>query len=229
MKNWRVDDVMTKVVVSVSPGASYRELVDLLVQHRFSAVPVVDEFQRVRGVVSEADLLRKIEYAGETVPRLFERRHRRDDRVKGVGRTANELMSSPAVTAPSGSSLVAAARLMDQEQVKRLPVVDDMGRLIGVVARSDLLKVHLRPDDEIRSDIESGILRTYPAEEADGIVAEVSEGVVTLIGRVARFSTIDAVGRLVRQVPGVVDVIEKVDFDYDDRDIPATGIGFGMA
>jgi CBS-domain-containing membrane protein len=220
---------MTTAVVTVAPTAPYRELVDLLVEHRFSAVPVVDAFQRVTGVVSEADLLRKIEYAGETEPRLFEGRRRRGDRIKGAGRTAADLMSSPSVTVLSGTSIAAAARLMDSEQVKRLPVVDNLGRLIGIVSRSDLLKVHLRPDDDIRADVESGVLRPYLADGTNVIQVAVAEGVVTLTGRVDRWSTTDTLDRLVSQVAGVVDVVDELEFDYDDSNMLGTGIAFGAA
>jgi len=229
MKNWRVDDVMTTAVVTVPRTAPYRELVDLLVGHRFSAVPVVDDFLRVTGVVSEADLLRKIEYAGETQPRLFEGRRRRGDRIKGAGRTAADLMSSPSVTVPSGTSIAAAARLMDSEQVKRLPVVDDLGRLIGIVSRSDLLRAHLRPDDDIRADVEAAVLPSYLAGAASAVQVEVSDGIVTLTGRVDRRSTTGVVDRLVSQVAGVVDVVDKLDFDYDDSNVVGTGIAFGVA
>jgi CBS-domain-containing membrane protein len=227
MKKWRVDDVMTRAVVTVSPAAPYRDLVDLLVEHRFSAVPVVDAFQRVTGVVSEADLLRKIEYAGEKEPRLFDGRRRRSDRLKGAGRTAADLMTSPSVTVLSGSSIAAAARLMDGEQVKRLPVVDDLGRLVGIVSRSDLLKVHLRPDEDIRADVESGALRPFLSDETTGVRVEVSEGIVTLTGRVDRWSTTDIADRLVSQVLGVVDVVDELEFDFDDRNVLGTGIAFG--
>jgi CBS domain-containing protein len=123
------------------------------VGHRFSAVPVVDEFWHVSGVVSETDLLRKIEYAGAEEPRLFDGRRRRGERSKALAGTAAELMSRPPVVAVAGTPIAAAARLMDAEGVKRLPVVDDLGRLIGVVTRGDLLKVHLRPDDDIQNDV----------------------------------------------------------------------------
>src|SRR5690348_13830429 len=103
MTAWKVDDVMTKAVVSVQPAASYREVVDLLIGHRFSAVPVVDEYQHVTGVISEADLLRKIEYAGDEQPRLFEGRRRRGERAKAYAGTAADLMSSPPVVVLSGT------------------------------------------------------------------------------------------------------------------------------
>jgi CBS domain-containing protein len=219
-----VDDVMTKAVVSVQEIATYRSVVDLLVDRRFSAVPVVDAFRRVSGVVSEADLVRKIEYAGDEEPRLFESRRRRGDRGKALARTAADLMSAPAVTVLTGRSIVATARLMDSEKVKRLPVVDDLGRLVGIVTRSDLLKVHLRPDDDIRADVEAGAL----ASLAD-VKAQVSDGVVTLDGQVAQTSTAEEAGRLARLVPGVVDVVNQIRFDYDDRAILATGLAYGVA
>jgi CBS domain-containing protein len=229
MKTWQVDDVMTKAVVTVSQSAPYREVVDLLVAHRFSAVPVVDDFQRVTGVVSEADLLRKIEYAGEEQPRLFDGRRRRGERIKASARTAADLMSAPPVVVPAGTLLAAAARLMDSEAVKRLPVVDDLGRLIGVVSRGDLLKVHLRPDDELHAEVESGVVRTFLVEDAGTVQVIVQEGVVTLTGRVGRLSTKDIADRQIRRIPGVVAVVDELEYGYDDRNVLGTGVAYGIA
>ena len=229
MKIWSVNDVMTTAVVTVTESTPYRDVVDLLVRHRFSAVPVVDEFQRVTGVVSEADLLRKIEYAGEEEARMFEGRRRRGERVKAAARTAAELMSTPPVTVLSGTSIAAAARLLDGEGVKRLPVVDDLGRLVGIVSRGDLLKVHLRADDDILADVRTGVLAPYLAGSGRTVEAEVSDGVVTLTGQVDRWSSTEAVDRLIRQVPGVVAVVDRLGYDYDDSSVVGTGIGFGIA
>lgn len=135
MRTWTVGDVMTKAVVSVAETATYRDVVDLIIERRCSAVPVVDDELRVLGVISETDLLRKIEYAGEEEPRIFERRARRGERAKATARTAAGLMSGPPIVAMTGTTVAAAARRMDAEQVKRLPVVDDFGRLVGIVSR----------------------------------------------------------------------------------------------
>jgi len=224
MRTWTVDDVMTTAVVSVPRDASYRTVVDLLVGHRFSAVPVVDDDLHVVGVVSEADLLRKIEYAGNEEPRWFEGRRRRGERDKSRAGTAAQLMSSPPVVAPQATPIAAAARLMTDEQVKRLPVVDQANRLVGIVSRGDLLKVHLRPDDEIRADVAAGVLPAVPAETATSMTIEVAAGVVTLTGHVDRWSTADWAQRLARQVPGVVEVVDGCEFDLDDR-LAATVIG----
>jgi CBS domain-containing protein len=228
MKNWTVDDVMTTAVVTVGPTAPYRVLVDVLIGHRFSAVPVVDDFQRVTGVVSEADLLRKIEYAGHEEPRMFDGRRRRGERTKATAGTAENLMTAPPVVALSGTSIAAAARLMDSEGVKRLPVVDDLGRLIGIVSRGDLLKVHLRPDDDIREDVEDGILRNGTVESG-AIRIGVVDGVVTMTGTVDRWSTKDMAVRLVRQIGGVAEVVDDLEYEYDDRNVLGTGVAFGVA
>jgi CBS domain-containing protein len=223
MKNWTVDDVMTEAVVTVDENTSYRSVVDLLIERRFSAVPVVDAFGRPSGVVSEADLIRKIEYAGDEAPRLFESRHRRGERGKALAHTAADLMSEPAVTVLTGTSIAAAARKMDDHRVKRLPVTDDLGRLVGIVTRGDLLKVHLRPDDDILADVETGALAGLTGKVAAGV----SRGTVTLDGRVAQSSAAQQIVREARRVPGVVEVIDRITFDYDDVNAP--GIAYGIA
>jgi len=227
-KNWTVDDVMTKAVVSVSESAGYRSLVDLLIGRRFSAVPVVDDFRRVTGVVSEADLLRKVEYAGDEEPRLFDGRRRRGERAKARAGTAAELMSSPPVVTVPATPIAAAARLMDAEGVKRMPVVDDLGRLVGVVTRGDLLKVHLRPDDEIRADVVGDVLGAVLGSLDGPVEVEVAEGVVTLTGRVDRWSVADAAARLTRQVAGVVDVDNKLVFNLDERELRSAATIMGV-
>lgn len=224
MTAWKVDDVMTQAVVSVQPAASYREVVDLLVGHRFSAVPVVDEYQHVTGVISEADLLRKIEYAGDAQPRFFEGRRRRGERAKAYAGTAADLMSSPPVVVLRGTPVAAAARVMDAENVKRLPVVDDLGRLVGIVSRGDLLKVHLRPDDEIGADIGQGVLGPLLHEGAARVGVTVDGGVVRLTGEVDRRSTANLSVRLTRQVPGVVEVIDNLQVAFEDTDTTGAGV-----
>ncbi|SNY59171.1 CBS domain-containing protein [Paractinoplanes atraurantiacus] len=217
MKTWKVDDVMTEAVLSVEADDSYRDVVDLLIENRLSAVPVIDAFRHVVGVVSEADLLRKIEFAGEEEPRMFDGRRRRGERRKAKASTVADLMSAPAVVALSGTPIASAARLMDQEKVKRLPVIDDLGRLIGIVSRADLLKAHLRPDGDILADVESGVLQPYVDDEGTTVTAAVVDGVVTLSGRVQRYTSAEIAERLVRQVAGVVEVRSSLEHDYDDR------------
>lgn len=223
MKKWTVQDVMTREVITVRFGTSYHDTVGAMASHGVSAVPVVDDSDRVLGVVSEADLLRKIEFGSEdSPPRFFAWGTHKKERVKAHAGTAAELMSSPAVTVQPGASLAAAARLLDSEHVKRLPVVDDLGRLIGIVSRRDLLSVYLRPDRSIRDDIALGVLRRVLQLDATDVQTEVAQGIATLTGEVDRKSTAQIAVHLARAVPGVIDVVDRLSFSYDDTVVATT-------
>ncbi|MER7591623.1 CBS domain-containing protein [Micromonospora sp. NPDC127501] len=216
MRTWQVGDVMTREVETVLAETPYREVVDVLLRRGVSAVPVIDDFRRVLGVVSEADLLHRIERAGEpALRRVFESR-RRVARAKSAALLAGDLMTAPAVTTNPEAPLSAAARLMDREQVKRLPVLDDLGRLIGIVSRADLLRVHLRSDAEIREDVVQEVLRRVLAVQDGLVTVEVRHGDVTLAGRLDRRSAVDLAGRLAGQVSGVVRVTNAIAYDADD-------------
>jgi CBS-domain-containing membrane protein len=226
MKKWTVQDVMTREVVTVGPDTPYQEIVNILAQHGVSAVPVVDGFRRVLGVVSEADLLCKVEFSGhDAEPRFFEWGTKKSKRAKAQAGTAAELMTAPAVTVQVGSSLTAAARLLDTERVKRLPVVDDLGHLAGIVSRSDLLSIYLRPDHEIREDIVEGVLRQMLWIDPLELEVDVVDGIVTLTGNVDRKSTTEIAAYVVKSVPGVIQVVDRMTFRYDDTVVVAhTGL-----
>jgi CBS domain-containing protein len=117
MSRWKVSDVMTRDVVSIHYDVGFKELVDLLVERGVSAVPVVDDADRVVGVVSEADLVHKLEFGAESVvARLFEGRRHRVAREKAVGDEARQLMISPAVTITADANVVEATRLMETKR-----------------------------------------------------------------------------------------------------------------
>ncbi|MFC8765433.1 CBS domain-containing protein [Streptomyces sp. NPDC057193] len=196
---YTVSDVMTHTAVAIGRDAPYKEIVALMDQWKVSAVPVLEGEGRVVGVVSEADLLPKEEF------RLDEPRPDEFAAASKAGAVrAGELMSSPAVTVHPDATLAEAARIMATRQVKRLPVVNDIGMLEGVVSRSDLLKVFLREDDEIEADIRHSVLGE-PAVPPELDVA-VAEGVATIRGTLSDRSLVPLLARAVRAVEGVVDV-----------------------
>ncbi|GAB3809242.1 CBS domain-containing protein [Micromonospora zhanjiangensis] len=226
MRTWQVRDVMTPDVATVRADTPYREIVDVLTGRRVSAVPVVDEFRHVLGVVSESDLLHKVELAGEPHERrVFEGRRRRAARTKADAAVAADLMTAPAMTAMPHTWLVSAARTMNREQVKRLPVTDDLGRLVGIVTRGDLLKVHLRPDADIRRDVVREVLNRVLAVEEGAVQVTVVDGVVRLAGQLDRRTSVEIAGRLAAQVSGVVEVVNDLGYDFDDS--PLTGVAAG--
>ncbi|MBN0043732.1 CBS domain-containing protein [Streptomyces actuosus] len=192
-----VSDVMTQTVVAVGSEAPFKEVVELLDQWKVSALPVLAGEGRVIGVVSEADLLAKEEFR-DTDEGASEHR------VKAGAITAGELMSSPAVTVHADAPVSEAARIMARRHVKRLPVVDGVGVLQGVVSRADLLKVFLRPDADIAEDVRREVLE--PVEAAAAVTVAVDEGVVTLGGTLADRLLVPVIARAARAVEGVVDV-----------------------
>ncbi|GGT01199.1 CBS domain-containing protein [Streptomyces chromofuscus] len=200
-----VSDVMTQTVVAVGRDAPFKEIVRTMEQWKVSAMPVLEGEGRVIGVVSEADLLPKEEFR-DNDPSMFEQHRRLSDIAKAGGVTAEELMSSPAITVHPDVTLAQAARIMAVRRVKRLPVVDDLDMLQGIVSRSDLLKVFLRPDEEIEEEVRRTVVSYLFPAFSHAVHVNVHEGVVTLRGHISDTSLISVAVRLVRAVEGVVDV-----------------------
>ena len=148
--NATVKDVMTTEVVAVRRDTTFKEMAAALRQYRVSALPVVDDAGRVIGVVSEADMLAKEALADPGL--VAELVHHKDVR-KAEGLTAGDLMTRQVVTAAPDDPIEQAARMMHFLQVKRLPVVNSGGQLVGIVSRADVLAVFDRPDEDIRKDI----------------------------------------------------------------------------
>ncbi|HXF71051.1 MAG TPA: CBS domain-containing protein [Actinomycetota bacterium] len=209
---------MTTAVVTVSDSAPFKQIVRLLHEHRISALPVVDPEGRVVGVVSEADLLLKEEYEppGEGKGGLIAFGRKRRERRKATGLVARQLMTQPAVTVSPEATVQEAARLMHARRVKRLPVVDAEGRVVGIVSRADLLKVFLRSDEEIQKEVAERILYHTLWLEPGTIRAEVRDGIVHLEGTIEQRSMIPMVVALVQGVDGVVGVDNRLEYVVDD-------------
>ncbi|WP_433258106.1 CBS domain-containing protein [Streptosporangium sp. CA-135522] len=225
-----VKDVMTTQVASVNGSTPFKDVAEVLITHGVSALPVVDGEGHVIGVVSEADLLRKEEFReryyreGYQPPLRARLRHRLSQEGAGGGGkahgdTAAQLMTAPAVTIGPRVSIVSAMRLMEEHGVKRLPVVDDDGLLEGIISRHDLLKVFVRRDADIADEIREEILRRTLWEQPNDAVATVAQGIVTLTGRMHRRSDAQLAARMAGRVNGVVDVVDKLEWDQDDTPV----------
>ena len=203
--NATVKDVMTTEVVAVTRETTFKEMAAVLRRYRVSALPVVDDAGRVLGVVSEADLLAKEALAdpgpaGELVHR------------KAEGLTAGDLMTSPPVTAAPGDPVEQAARMMHFMRVKRLPVVNPGGQLIGIISRADVLAVFDRPDEDIRKDVVDGILMHEFLIDSRQFRVTVESGVVTMEGTPETTALGHALIRKARHVPGVVAVRDSLSY-----------------
>ncbi|MBX7553450.1 CBS domain-containing protein [Streptomyces sp. NPDC004232] len=201
----RVSDVMTRAVVAVGRRARFKDMVERMEQWQVSALPVLEGDGRVIGLVSEADLLPKEEFRGSD-PDRFTQRRRLADLAKAGAVAAEDLMSAPAVTVHADATLAEAARIMALRHVKRLPVVNAEGMLEGVVSRADLLKVFLRPDNDLADEIRRDIVDVLFPAPVEPVHITVVDGVATLTGRVQDVTDIALAARLVRGVEGLVGV-----------------------
>jgi CBS domain-containing protein len=213
----RIESVMTTEVVTARPSTPFRELVDLLQRKRISALPVVDQDDRLVGIVSEADLLVKQGYphGGDDVGVVHALRHRQ--RLgKAAGICALDVMTRQVVSVPVGTEVAAAARLMIRLGIKRLPVVDGQGRLAGIVTRGDLLKVFLRPDQAISWEVAHEIVQGRIGIPRGAVAVETRNGMVSLTGQVERRSQVTELVRQVQAVHGVVSVDARLTWNVDD-------------
>jgi CBS domain-containing protein len=219
MKHRTVAAVMTPAakVVSVHTDIGYKDIAQLLTEHRISAVPVLDGTSRVVGIVSEADLLLKeSQLEMNEHPSLVAGAKTRAARVKSAGRTAVDVMTSPAITIGPDQDVVQAARLMDSQRVKRLPVTDEQGHLLGIVSRRDVLRLFVRPDHEIRDEVRSEVLLKMLWLDPAPLDVTVADGIVHLHGEVESRSLSELIGSLVRRTDGVVDVVNNLTYAVDD-------------
>jgi CBS domain-containing protein len=209
----RVGDIMTTSVVTVDRITPYKEIASLLIDHGISGVPVLALGRQVVGVVSESDLITAEDkrrgsrngWAGRLRPGGgHDRAH--------TGLTAGELMAAPAITIHPGASVPATARLMHAHNIRRLPVVDDTGKLVGLVSRRDLISVFLRPDAEIAAQVSELLDEILPAVPGE-IKVTVRNGVVAMTGQAGPVDQPDLIPiaeRLAWDIEGVVDVVNKM-------------------
>ncbi|MFF3734517.1 CBS domain-containing protein [Streptomyces sp. NPDC002476] len=214
MRHITVGDLMTEEVVSVVSVTPFKEVAKLLAQHDISGLPVLDDEDRVIGVVSESDLLSR-QATGHPVTGDAPDADTRTMVSSGTEITAAEVMSTPAVTVHAEKTAPDAARLMTRRAVDRLPVVDDEERLVGIVTRRDLLRLFLRPDAEIRRRLVEDVLEDTMGIGSAAVTIHVVDGVVTLEGQLASRSQILILTRLAEQLDGVVGVVNHVSTRVD--------------
>ncbi|AKL69533.1 MULTISPECIES: CBS domain-containing protein [Streptomyces] len=207
MKHIKVADLMTDEVVSVAPDTAFKDVAKLLAQYGVSGLPVLDDEDRVVGVVSQTDVLAHAAPAP----------HPAEETARPTGSpTAGDVMSTPAVTVHAEETAADAARLMTRRGIERLPVVDEEDRLVGIVTRRDLLRLFVRPDSEIRRRVTDEVLTEVLGVPTGDVDVHVVDGCVTLDGRIERRSQLPALLSLIEQLEGVVAVASHVRARTDD-------------
>ena len=209
--NSTVKDVMSTHVIAVRQNATYKDMAAMLHEQRVSAFPVLDDHNKVIGVVSESDLLTKEALEG-TVPGMLQSMVSQREHARASAVTAAELMTKPPVTVGPDEPVTQAARLMYSRRLKRLPVTSDDGTLIGIVTRADVLSVYSRPDADIQREIIQDLIVAMFAGDPARFTVTVADGIVTIEGA----PETDLVGRDIidaaRHVESVVAVRDRLSY-----------------
>jgi CBS domain-containing protein len=215
MREPPVAELMHRRVVTAVPDTPFKELAGIMITRDIDALPVIDQVGRPVGVVTEADVLTKLEFRGGTeYPPLLASGRCRNRWRKSAGLTAAELMTAPAVTVGEDDPLHVAVRVLATHRLRQVCVVSGRGELVGVLTRQDALRVFLRGDGVIRSEVEHELGEV--AGGPDEVAVEVADGVVTLSGTLSLRSAAEHAGRITHHVPGVVGVHNNLRYDIDD-------------
>lgn len=221
MRSIEVRDVMTEDVVTAHEDMRLKDLARLMHDRNVSGVPIVDEAGRLSGIVTEADLLRP-DVGWEPRPvhwgsmawyvatpvatQVWER-------VQDL--RARDIMTRHVVSIRPQVPVAEAVRTLVRQGVKRLPVVDEGGRVLGIVSRHDLLTPLVREDRELYADVMEIVAETAWVNPSL-IRVSVSDGIVTLQGHVERRSDGVVLARLVGGVDGVIAVQDLLTYEHGD-------------
>lgn len=213
----KVRDLMTTDPLTAAPDMLLKEAARLMVRNKVSGLPVISDGDLI-GIVTEGDFLRQ--EANRDQPYRFSLL----DALFGDGpsdppavETVSEVMSEHVITISPDASIGEAARVMANQRVKRLPVIDDDGMLVGIISRADVVNAFTKPDEVIEDEIREDIVRRLLFLDPEDVGVAVVDGVVTLEGEMENRTEAHLLEELTRRVEGVVRVDSKLTFVVDDE------------
>jgi CBS domain-containing protein len=220
MREPAVAEVMTPRVMTAVPDSLFKELVATMIAHDVDALPVIGPSGRPVGIVTETDVMAKLEFFGgaDNWPLLGGSRARRRWR-KASGLTAAQVMTAPALVVARDAPLTVAVRMLATHRLHQLCVVDRAGHLVGMLTRRDALRLFLRGDGAIVADLDQLLAST--SKHTDQIVIDVTDGIVTVSGTVGLRSTAAYTARNIHHIPGVIAVRNDLHYEVDDLTVIA--------
>ena len=213
----KVQELMTTDVITVGPGSTLKEAATILAERGISGLPVIDAEGAVIGVFSEGDVVYR--ESGGTPKSQFLDRLSLPAGAKNktlMAMTVGEAMTSPPVTIAAHRPVTEAAKTMIDRRVNRLPVVDEGGKLLGILTRADLVRAFVRSDEELAAEISEEVINQMLWIEPRSVSVEVHDGEVLLLGEVETQTDAEVMPTLVQRVPGVVSVRSKLCWRYQN-------------
>lgn len=226
----RLDALMTTDVIAVGPKSSLKEAARRMIEAGVSGLVVTDGTGRLVGVITEADFVKAESQrrAGKRARLL--RWLSPDAELPETERQVEDVMTGDVVTLGPKADHAEAARLMRTANVKRIPIVDNEGNLVGIVSRSDILRAFARPDLDIVSEIEDHVMLKVLWIDSKRVMISVIDGNVVLRGELETKSDAILLEDLTRRLDGVVSVRSELTWEIDNTRLemvpPVPGTGF---
>jgi CBS domain-containing protein len=211
----KASDVMTSKVISISPEASLKDMIQLMLDHRISGLPVVTKDGKLVGMITEGDCLHRVE-TGTEERRSFWRdlligsETLANEYIRSHGRKVSEVMTPDPISIAPDTDLSEVIHVLEKNRIKRVPVVKD-GKIVGILSRANLLQALSglvrnasvdQSDAQIRKDV-IGALSALPWAANEFLNVTVQEGIVDLWGCYTAYRQDEAAIVAVESVPGV--------------------------
>ena len=216
----KVRDIMTTDPISVRGDTRLKEAARIMVGNNVSGLPVIDDTGRLIGIVTEGDFLRQ-EASRDRPYRLslLDALFGEGETEALVAETVAEVMTEKVATIGPDATIGEAARVMSARRVKRLPVVEGGGALVGIISRSDVVSAFTKPDDVIEDEVREDIIRRLLFLDPESVEVSVRDGVVRLDGELENRTEVQLLEELSRRITGVVKVESRLTYTVDDRRI----------
>ncbi|MEA1902154.1 MAG: CBS domain-containing protein [Actinomycetota bacterium] len=225
----RIRNLMTTEVVTIGADAPLKEAARLMLEAGISGMPVTDDDSLV-GIITEADFV-----ASEAGRRVQQRAGllrflHHDHEIPSQDRLVGDVMTKDVKIIDPEEDHAVAARLMEKQGIKRIPVVED-GKLVGVVSRADMLRAYVRPDEDIVNEINKHVMKEILWIDPRRVTVTSLEGNVSLTGKLETKSDASLLVELTKRLDGVTSVQDHLDFEVDNTRLemvsPPTGYARG--
>ena len=224
----RLRELMTSDVITIGPEAPLKEAARRMIEAGVSGLPVTQADGSLVGIVTEADFVATEADRRRKRPAGLLRFLFKEAEIPGQERLVGDVMSTDLITLGPEADHAEAARLMQTEGVKRVPVVDEAGRIVGLVSRSDILRVFARSDAEVLEEIEGYVIERVLWIDPKRVDVQCIDGNVTLRGRLETRSDAELLAELTSRVDGVMSVANHLEFEVDNLKLDMTSLSPGI-
>jgi CBS domain-containing protein len=213
----KVSQLMTPEVITVGRDASLKEAARRMIEAGVSGLVVTDAEGSLQGVITEADFVKtESQRRSGKRARLLRWLNREEPAMPDTERLVGNVMTSDVITLDVGADHAEAARLMRKAGVKRIPIVDENGRLVGILSRSDILRAFARPDRDIVDEIEEHVMRDVLWIDPRRVSIQCIDGNLVLNGRLETRGDVTLLEALACRVDGVVSMASHLAWDIDN-------------